>query len=191
LSPDGKNPLPEGITAEPNADNILQWTATLQGPPDSPYEAGVFKVELKYPEDYPFKAPAVVFATQIYHPNITPSGKICLDVLADNWSPSYNITTVLQQLQGLLAAPNPEDPLVKEPAVMMKQDMDLFLQRAKEYTLKYATPSGLQGLESASIVVAPKESAVAVDTLADAPATAPSFVERCLSAAIANVQAST
>jgi len=169
LSPGGNNPLPEGITAAPNADNMLQWTATVQGPPDSPYEAGVFEVVLQYPEDYPFKPPLVFFATQIYHPNITPSGKICLDVLADNWSPSYNITTVLQQLQGLLAAPNPEDPLVKEPAMVMKQDMDLFVQRAKEFTLKYATPSGLRGLQSTSIVVAPKEHAV--DTLADTPAT--------------------
>jgi len=169
LSPGGNNPLPEGITAAPNADNMLQWTATVQGPPDSPYEAGVFEVVLQYPEDYPFKPPSVLFATQIYHPNVTPSGKICLDVLADKWSPSYNITTVLQQLQGLLAAPNPEDPLVKEPAMVMKQDMALFVQRAKEFTLKYATPSGLRGLQSTSIVVAPKEHAE--DTLADTPAT--------------------
>jgi len=138
--PDGNNPFPEGITACPSESDMLHWTATIRGPPESPYELGVFKVQLKYPEDYPFKAPEVQFMTEVYHPNITMMGKICLDILADKWSPSYNIRTVLQQLQGLLAAPNPDDPLVREPAITMKQDVDLFKRMAREMTLKYAVP---------------------------------------------------
>jgi len=138
--PDGNNPFPEGITACPSESDMLHWTATIRGPPESPYELGIFKVELKYPEDYPFKAPEVQFLTEVYHPNITMMGKVCLDILADKWSPSYNIRTVLQQLQGLLAAPNPDDPLVREPAITMKQDVDLFKRMAREMTLKYAVP---------------------------------------------------
>lgn len=138
--PDGNNPLPEGIVACPNDDNLLHWTATIKGPPDTPYELGLFKVELKYPDDYPFRPPEVHFLTEVYHPNITMMGKICLDILAERWSPSYTIATVLQQLQGLLASPNPDDPLVREPAVTMKQDVELFRKMAREMTLKYAAP---------------------------------------------------
>jgi len=179
----GKNPLPEGITAETNTNNELHWTATIQGPPDSPYEAGVFTVDLTFPEDYPFKAPAVVFTTQICHPNITPAGQICLDVLKDNWSPSYNIGTVLQQLQGLLAAPNADHPLVREPAVMMNTDLALFQKTAREYTLKYATPNPKQFTQVAPMDNAPKE--FVVDPLATTPVAAQAFVESpCIAAEV-------
>lgn len=40
------------------------------GPEQSPYEGGMFKLELFLPEDYPMAAPKVRFLTKIYHPNI-------------------------------------------------------------------------------------------------------------------------
>lgn len=36
----------------------------------SPFEGGVFKLELFLPEEYPMSAPKVRFMTKIYHPNI-------------------------------------------------------------------------------------------------------------------------
>ena len=43
----------EGITAEPFNDNVRHFNITLNGPVDSAYEGGVFKLELFLPEDYP------------------------------------------------------------------------------------------------------------------------------------------
>lgn len=41
------------ITLNPNEANIFAWKATLPGPKGSPYEGGVFEVDIRIPEDYP------------------------------------------------------------------------------------------------------------------------------------------
>ena len=47
----------------------------IAGPSDSPYEGGLFKLELFLPDEYPMVAPKVLFRTKIYHPNIDRLGK--------------------------------------------------------------------------------------------------------------------
>jgi len=62
------------------------------GPPDSPYQGGVFFLTIHFPTDYPFKPPKVAFSTRIYHPNINSNGSICLDILRAQWSPALTIS---------------------------------------------------------------------------------------------------
>ena len=70
-----------GISAVPHEDNIRYFDVIVQGPIQSPFEGGVFKLELFLPEDYPMAPPKVRFLTRIYHPNIDKLGRICLDIL--------------------------------------------------------------------------------------------------------------
>lgn len=86
----------------------------------SPFEGGMFKLELFLPEEYPMSAPKVRFMTKIYHPNIDKLGRICLDILKDKWSPALQIRTVLLSIQALLSAPNPDDPLANDVADQWK-----------------------------------------------------------------------
>ena len=80
----------------------------------------------------------VRFLTKIYHPNIDKLGRICLDILKDKWSPALQIRTVLISIQGLLSAPNPDDPLDNGVAEMWKTQENVALANAKEWTQKYA-----------------------------------------------------
>lgn len=81
---------------------------------------GVFQLELFLPDDYPMCPPRIRFLTRIYHPNIDRLGRICLDVLKNNWSPALQIRTILLSIQALLGAPNPEDPLNEAVAKQWK-----------------------------------------------------------------------
>lgn len=95
-----------GITAFPDDENMTVWTATIDGPADTPYDSLVFKLSMEFAANYPYSPPTVLFKTPIYHPNVDFSGRICLDILKDKWSAIYNITTVLLSLQSLLGEPN-------------------------------------------------------------------------------------
>ena len=108
------------------------------GPSDSPYEGGVFFLNIRFPADYPFKPPKVKFITRIYHPNINANGGICLDILKDQWSPALTIKTALLSLQALLCTPEPDDPQDAEVAQMYKSNKEEFLQTARFWTEMYA-----------------------------------------------------
>mmetsp|Transcript_4456 Transcript_4456/g.8140 ORF Transcript_4456/g.8140 Transcript_4456/m.8140 type:complete len:161 (+) Transcript_4456:623-1105(+) len=49
--------------------------------PSSPYYPGTFTLELVIPPRYPFTPPSITFKTPVYHPNVDPQGRICLDLL--------------------------------------------------------------------------------------------------------------
>ena len=127
-----------GISATPYQDNLRYFNVIIAGPQSSPYENGIFKLELFLPEEYPMAPPKVRFLTKIYHPNIDRLGRICLDILKDKWSPALQIRTVLLSIQALLSAPNPDDPLANDVADHWKSDEAGAVKTASEWTKKYA-----------------------------------------------------
>jgi len=133
----GRDP-PAQCSAGPVGDDLFHWQATIMGPPESPYQGGVFFLTIHFPTDYPFKPPKVAFTTRIYHPNINSNGSICLDILRSQWSPALTISKVLLSICSLLCDPNPDDPLVPEIARIFKTDREKYTELAREWTRKYA-----------------------------------------------------
>jgi len=130
---------PGNCSAGPlDEDDWFVWQATILGPVDSPYEGGIFVMDIQFPELYPYKPPKISFSTKIYHPNINASGGICLDILKDNWSPALTISKVLLSICSLLTDPNPDDPLVLDIADMYKNDIEKYRRTAKLWTIQFA-----------------------------------------------------
>ena len=65
----GKKPV-DGVSCGPIGGNNYKWQAAFTGPAGTPYAGGIFKMNIDFPDNYPFKAPTAKFATKIYHPNI-------------------------------------------------------------------------------------------------------------------------
>jgi ubiquitin-conjugating enzyme E2 D/E len=133
-----KSPM-DNCTAGPvDPENLYLWHGTIIGPEKSPYEGGLFQLEITFPPEYPFKPPKVIFLTKVYHPNINSFGGICLDILKDAWVPSLTIGKVLLSISSLLTDPNPKDPLVPEIATLYEMNRPRFEEVARQWTQTYA-----------------------------------------------------
>ncbi|KAL6150961.1 hypothetical protein ACJBU6_09961 [Exserohilum turcicum] len=118
-----------------------KWVITLRGPKDSPYETGNFKLDVSFPDDFPFAAPAIHFRTKIYHPNIdSNSGTIAWSPANEEWSPAWHMDKILIMLSSLLSAPDPRPgcEIVPEIGHEWRERRDVYWQTAKEWTEKYA-----------------------------------------------------
>ncbi|XP_052056698.1 ubiquitin-conjugating enzyme E2 T isoform X2 [Apodemus sylvaticus] len=133
---------PPGITCWQEKDHVDDLRAQILGGANTPYEKGVFTLEVIIPERYPFEPPQIRFLTPIYHPNIDSSGRICLDILKlppkGAWRPSLNIATVLTSIQLLMAEPNPDDPLMADISSEFKYNKIAFLKKARQWTETHA-----------------------------------------------------
>ena len=122
----------DNITIEKSND-LMVWFAKIKGPVNSPYEDGVFNIQLTFSHEYPIKAPSVKFLTQIFHPNIYRDGKICVDILQPHeWSPSQNISSILISILSLLMDPNPASPANRIAAQLYINDKTAYDKTVRE-----------------------------------------------------------
>jgi ubiquitin-conjugating enzyme E2 D len=131
---------PPNCSAGPVGENVFEWDAMIIGPEGTPYHGGMFRLTIRFPADYPFKAPSVIFKHKVYHPNISAAGNICLDILKTQWSPALTVSKVLLSISSLFSDPNPADPLSPDVARVYIHDREAFNQTARQWTLKYALP---------------------------------------------------
>nr|CAG4652279.1 EOG090X0GZZ [Triops cancriformis] len=90
---------PAGVSGAPTDNNIMIWNAVIFGPHDTPFEDGTFKLTIEFTEEYPNKPPTVRFVSKMFHPNVYADGGICLDILQNRWSPTYDVSAILTSIQ--------------------------------------------------------------------------------------------
>jgi len=134
---------PPGIQAWVVDGRLDTFEASIIGLDETPYEKGVFKLNIKLPEKYPMEPPQITFKTPIYHPNIDSDGRICLDILnmppKGEWKVSLNLSTVLNSIRLLMSNPNQYDPLMADINEIFKNNYPQFQKTAQLWTKKYAS----------------------------------------------------
>lgn len=123
---------------EASDETLFQWTGLLV-PEKPPYNKGAFRIEISFPEQYPFMPPKILFKTKIYHPNVDEKGEVCLSIItADNWKPTTRAEQVIQSLIDIVHTPQPEHPLRSDLAEEFVKDHKKFMKTAEEFTKKNA-----------------------------------------------------
>ena len=135
----------KGVSIDFNEDDIYNWNFILEGPEDTPWEGGMFKGKIQFPENYPFKPPKVQFVTPIYHPNIYEDGKVCISILhppgddefgyesaAERWRPVHTVNSILMSIITLFADPNDESPANVDAAKDWRNNDETFRSKVNK-----------------------------------------------------------
>jgi len=108
---------PFGFFAKPmkKADgtmDLMHWEYGIPGKKGTPWEGGLYKGKIVFKDDFPSTPPKVKFDPPLFHPNVYPSGTVCLSILDEkkDWRPALTVKQILLGIQELLNDPNVSDP---------------------------------------------------------------------------------
>ncbi|GAX78311.1 hypothetical protein CEUSTIGMA_g5753.t1 [Chlamydomonas eustigma] len=139
---------PFGFHARPetSADgsvNLMKWACFIPGRQDTDWEGGFFPLTMEFTEDYPTKPPKCKFPAGFFHPNIYPSGTVCLSILNEDegWRPSITVKTLLLGIQELLDNPNPQSPAQSDAYMIFTQNKTEYSRRVRKQSQQYPPPT--------------------------------------------------
>ncbi|PYI32165.1 putative SUMO conjugating enzyme [Aspergillus indologenus CBS 114.80] len=123
-----KKPL-FGFYARPSRNrqgvrDMKKWECGIPGKAGTMWEGGLFRMMMIFPDEYPSKPPKCQFDPPLFHPNVFPSGTVCLSILdsKESWSSVLSVKEILLGVQELLDNPNPESPAQSKAYHLLKKD---------------------------------------------------------------------
>mmetsp|Transcript_6991 Transcript_6991/g.11477 ORF Transcript_6991/g.11477 Transcript_6991/m.11477 type:complete len:157 (+) Transcript_6991:135-605(+) len=119
--------------------NLLKWNCGIPGKENTLWANAVFPLTLEFTEEYPAKPPRCRFPGGFFHPNVFPSGTVCLSILNEDedWKPSITVKQILQGIQDLLDNPNPNSPAQEEAYRLFISNLEEYTRRVKAQTQRY------------------------------------------------------
>ncbi|KAK0703286.1 ubiquitin-conjugating enzyme/RWD-like protein [Lasiosphaeria miniovina] len=138
---------PFGFFARPqkNSQGVLDlkvWECGIPGKEKTIWEGGLFRMTVTFPDVYPTKPPKCKFVPPLFHPNVYPTGTVCLSILNEEeaWNPAITVKQILLGVQDLLNDPNPESPAQAEAHNLFKKDRAEYERRVKRAVHENAAP---------------------------------------------------
>ncbi|KAJ8538104.1 hypothetical protein K7X08_014644 [Anisodus acutangulus] len=90
-----------GFMEKPESDsdgsvNLMVWLCSIPGKPSTDWEGGHYPLTMHFSEDYPSKPPKCKFPQGFFHPNVYPSGTVCLAILNEDsgWRPAITVKQI-------------------------------------------------------------------------------------------------
>ncbi|KAJ5176323.1 SUMO conjugating enzyme (UbcI) [Penicillium canariense] len=122
---------PFGFVAKPQRTSqgtldLKRWECAIPGKKDTLWEGCVLKLDLIFPDGK--------FTPPLFHPNVYPSGTVCLSILNEEeaWRPAITIKQLLLGIQDLLNDPNPESPAQADAYNLFKKDRPAYERRVRQ-----------------------------------------------------------
>jgi len=115
-----------------NEDDVTLWKIIYKGEQDTPYHGKAWLLYVQFENEYPQKPPKVRFYTPIYHSNINTDGKICHEVLGDEWNSQVSMRSVLESIANLIKYPNPLNALDSVKGTLFMDNREQYFRNAWE-----------------------------------------------------------
>ena len=148
---------PAGFSAHPvtspdGSIDLKRWKCVIPGKQGTIWEGGKYNLDIYFPDDYPSVPPRCVFKPVLFHPNVYPSGTVCLSLLNPKksefgWRPSISVKEILLGIQHLLEAPNWADPAQVEPVVVHQKSEAAYEEHVKAFVKSYMERNRQAGKE--------------------------------------------
>ncbi len=115
----------------------MKWECGIPGKEGTDWAGGVYKLTMEFSDDYPIKPPKCQFVPVLFHPNVYPSGTVCLSILNEekDWRAAITIPQILLGIQSLLDEPNDLDPAQSEAFRLYRESRDEYHRRVREQAL--------------------------------------------------------
>jgi len=122
--------------------DLKAWECGIPGKDNTIWAGGLFKISLVFPDEYPTKPPKCKFTPALFHPNVYPSGTVCLSILNEDegWKPAITMKQILIGIQELLDEPNPESPAQAEAYNLFRKDKEAYKKKIKEVVRENPAP---------------------------------------------------
>lgn len=80
-------------------------------------------MRLELDGQHPAVAPKGFFETKIFHPNVSATGEICVNVLKRDWKPDMGVRHILMVIRCLLIEPNPDRRDASSASIVASREM--------------------------------------------------------------------